>query len=145
MSKITLLLSYLDGSRFLFDLGLLVLIWMVQLIVYPSFKYYADKKLLAWHETYTKRIAILVIPLIFGQLITGILQLYEAINWYTATSIILIVGVWVSTFAQFVPMHSKISKGAATPVLLNRLVGLNWIRTVLWSWLFVLSCFKLFY
>ena len=53
---------------YLADFGLLVLIWMVQLVVYPGFKYYQRERLLEWHARYTSRISYIVGPLMLGQL-----------------------------------------------------------------------------
>jgi len=40
--------------RLLFDFGLLVLIWLVQLVIYPSFLYYEQDNLKRWHENIRK-------------------------------------------------------------------------------------------
>jgi hypothetical protein len=61
--------------KLLFDAGLFVLIWMVQLMVYPSFLYYEKQNLVKWHNHYVKGLAIIVIPIMFGQLIIAIIQL----------------------------------------------------------------------
>ncbi len=43
--------------RLLFDFGLVVLIWIVQLVIYPGLCYYSETDLLKWHKLYTSRIA----------------------------------------------------------------------------------------
>ena len=129
----------LDLVRLLFDFGLLVLIWLVQLVIYPSFQFYQKESLLKWHQKYTFGISVVVIPLMFGQLITAIIQLVKAQNTFTVISIILIVLVWAVTFSKFVPMHSKISNGDTSKEILQKLVKLNWSRTILWSLLFIWS------
>jgi len=126
----------LELLRLLFDFGLVVLIWLVQLTIYPAFLFYQKENLLKWHQKYTVGISIVVIPLMFGQLITSVLQLLKTQNAFTLISIILIILVWVITFSQFVPMHSKIAKGESSNALLHKLVRLNWLRTILWSLLF---------
>lgn len=123
--------------RVLFDAGLLVLIWMVQLIVYPSFLFYENKQLEIWHATYVKRISFIVIPLMFGQTFVAGYQLYQQISMYTIGSILLILSVWVLTFALFVPRHNAISNNSYTHDILNELVSLNWYRTVVWTLLLV--------
>lgn len=135
----------LDIIRLLFDFGLLVLIWLVQLVIYPGFRYYSKENLIAWHRNYTFGISLVVIPLMFGQLISAGLQLFQNLNLYAIVSIVLIVIVWVSTFLQFVPMHNNISKGIFDDALLNRMVRSNWLRTILWSLIFVSSISKPFF
>ena len=44
------------------DFGLVVLIWIVQLIIYPAFYVVADNNFAAWHKKYMSLISYLVIP-----------------------------------------------------------------------------------
>jgi len=125
--------------RLLFDFGLLVLIWIVQRIVYPSFLHYNSINLINWHKEYTSRLSFIVMPLMLGQLSISIYQLIMEINLYTVLSIIIIIVIWVATFLQFVPIHAQISKGKASQKMLDSLVKKNWIRTFLWTVLFLYS------
>ena len=125
--------------RLLFDFGLLVLIWIVQRIVYPSFLHYNSINLINWHKEYTSRLSFIVMPLMLGQLSISIYQLIMEINPYTVLSIIIIIVIWVATFLQFVPIHAQISKGKASQKMLDSLVKKNWIRTFLWTVLFLYS------
>ena len=127
----------LSTWRLLFDFGMLVLIWMVQLIIYPSFKFYQPDDLLNWYEDYMTAISIIVIPLMLGQLITTGIQFFKKRNVYTIISMVLIALVWASTFLQFVPMHNAIAAGDTSQELLQNLVSTNWIRTILWTLIFV--------
>lgn len=81
----------IEITRLLLDFGLCILIWVVQLIVYPSFAFYNNTQLLKWHKTYTKAIALIVIPLMLGQLGIAIYQVFLAQNSYTLVSIVLVV------------------------------------------------------
>jgi hypothetical protein len=127
----------LSTWRLLFDFGMLVLIWMVQLIIYPSFKFYQPDDLLNWYEDYMTAISIIVIPLMLGKLITTGIQFFKKRNVYTIISMVLIALVWASTFLQFVPMHNAIAAGDTSQELLQNLVSTNWIRTILWTLIFV--------
>jgi len=97
--------------RLLLDFGLVVLIWMIQRIVYPSFLHYSAEDLVTWHKEYTSRFSVIVIPLMFGQLSISVYQLITGTSLYTVISLVIIVLIWISTFFQFVPIHSNISKG----------------------------------
>lgn len=128
--------------KLLVDFGLLVLIWMIQLIVYPSFKYYAPNNLITWHKIYTTRLSLIVIPLMVGQLgLAAYLALFFN-QLVSSVSLLMIVLLWLSTFLQFVPRHLAISKGNITTPLLNELVQKNWIRTLGWSLVFMLQLFE---
>ena len=125
--------------RLLFDFGLLVLIWIVQRIVYPGFLHYNAKNLISWHKVYTSRLSFIVMPLMLGQLGITIYQLIMKVELYTVLSINIIIVIWVYTFLQFVPIHAQISKGNASQKMLESLVKKNWIRTFLWTALFLYS------
>jgi hypothetical protein len=125
--------------RLLFDFGLLVLIWIVQRIVYPSFLHFDSKNLIHWHKEYTSRFTFIVLPLMLGQLGISIYQLIMEIELYTVLSLIIILLIWASTFFQFIPVHAQISKGKVNEKMLELLVKKNWIRTILWTVLFLYS------
>jgi len=125
--------------RLLLDFGLVVLIWMIQRIVYPSFLHYTAENLIIWHKEYTSRFSVIVIPLMIGQLGISIYQAIIVTNLYTVVSLVIVIIIWLSTFLQFVPIHAIISKGQVNEKTLNSLVAKNWLRTFLWSLLFVMN------
>ena len=125
--------------RLLFDVGLLVLIWLVQLVIYPSFLFYEQDNLKRWHEKYTKNVTYVVLPLMMGQFIIAGIHLFNDFSTFTLGSILTIISLWIITFLIFIPLHNKISKNAINLFTLKKLVRLNWIRTLLWSGLFVSS------
>lgn len=125
--------------RLLVDFGLLVLIWIIQMIIYPSFIYYKSENLVEWHRKYTPLIAYIVGPLMLFQLGITIFQITNEINLFNIISLAIISLVWISTFLQFVPIHNSISKGRVNKEMLLSLVKKNWIRTALWTLLFLFS------
>lgn len=125
--------------RLLVDFGLLVLIWMIQIIIYPSFLYYKKENLIFWHRKYTPLIGYIVGPLMLFQLGITIYQITNKINLFNIISLVIISLVWISTFLQFVPIHNSISKGHVNKEMLVALVKKNSIRTLLWSMLFLIN------
>ncbi|PRX57171.1 hypothetical protein [Flagellimonas meridianipacifica] len=126
--------------RLLVDFGLLVLIWMVQLIVYPSFTHFSKENLVEWHVKYTAAMGYIVGPLMLIQLGIYLMISIGEPTFFSIVGSILVLAIWVTTFFQFVPKHKLISEGKVNNALLNELVRTNWIRTTLWSLLFVVSC-----
>ena len=124
------------------DFGLVVLIWMVQRIVYPSFLHYSADRLVTWHSTYMIRLSYIVIPLMLGQLGISIYQVTVLTDLYTLMNLTLIVLLWLFTFVRFVPIHTAIAKGRAGQKMLKALVTENWIRTVLWTLVFLCNGFR---
>jgi hypothetical protein len=121
----------------LVDIGLVVLIWMVQLIVYPSFTFYNPKNLIEWHQKYTTGIAVVVIPLMLTQLILAIVAIFYQPNFTAIFTLLIVLFLWIFTFLSFAPLHFKISEGVHNQKLLQLLIRRNWIRTFLWSSLFL--------
>lgn len=132
----------IDIIRLLLDFGLVVLIWIIQRIVYPSFLHYTAGNLVTWHRMYTSRFSTIVIPLMFGQLGVSMYQVFTNTNFYTLSSLVIIILIWISTFAIFVPIHAIISNEKSTKSDLVSLVNKNWMRTILWTLLFIFSFFE---
>jgi DMSO reductase anchor subunit len=129
----------LDLTRLIIDFGLFVLIWIVQLVIYPSFNYYSKENLFKWHRSYTKRFSFIVMPLMCSQLIIAIVQLFQTQNWFSILSIIIIVSLWIMTFKIFVPLHFSIDNNKTIEGACSKLVAKNWLRTALWTILFIIS------
>lgn len=130
------------------DTGLLILIWLVQLIIYPSFKYFQKKELLIWHKIYTGKITIVVLPLMLSQLTLSMWLLIENyFSFYNIVNLTLVLATWFSTFLTFVPLHQKIehSKFSKKRVYILKLIKYNWFRTLLWSMIFILTLIFIFF
>lgn len=125
-------------SQLIIDFGLVILIWMVQLIIYPSFTYYSKENLVKWHQKYTNKIAVVVIPLMLMQLFLAIIVIYLSLSFTSVITLIIVLFLWIFTFMSFAPRHFKIAEGKITTELLVSLIRLNWVRTFLWSLLFIL-------
>lgn len=123
--------------RLLFDFGLVVLIWMVQLTIYPSFKKYSKNDLISWHKLYVGRIAIIVGPLMVGQLLLSIWQLYLVKSPYTILVFFFVLFLWIFTFTYFAPLHRRISNASFTSGNLVQLEKRNWIRAIIWTIIFL--------
>ncbi len=137
------MLSTLHFVQLLVDVGLVVLILLVQLIIYPSFLFYDRSALIKWHHIYTKRIAIIVAPLMITQLVLVIYILLNnlVVNIYNITISLIIIAIWGVTFAIFVPLHSKISSNSYVTKDLHKLVSFNWIRVLLWIFILILNLY----
>lgn len=125
--------------RLMVDFGLVVLIWIVQLIVYPSFNYYKKENLITWHKKYTPLMGYIVGPLMLLQLGIAIYQATQLINSIILLNLLTISVIWMSTLSQFIPIHSNISKGQVSKEMLISLVRKNWLRTILWTFLLILN------
>lgn len=131
----------LDTSSLVFDTGLFILIWMVQLIIYPSFLYYERSNLIKWHNKYTGLIAVIVAPLMLGQLGSTVYAVIIDAQAVSIIKLILVAFIWIFTFVYFAPTHGKVSEGDYTEATLHQLVKLNWYRTIAWTCTFIISLY----
>jgi hypothetical protein len=75
----------------------------------------------------------------FTQIFAIAYQLYRSQEFYTYLSAVLVVLVWIATFTKFVPLHNNIAKDYNVQDSVKKLIQGNWIRTVLWTVLFLVS------
>lgn len=129
-------------AKLIIDFGLVILIWMTQLVVYPSFTYYAESDLIQWHQRYTVAVSIIVMPLMLGQVLVHGVDLYQSISLVSILTITFIACAWINTFFFAVPLHNKISVGEEVLQNATRLVQINWYRTGLWSAVFLIDLFS---
>jgi uncharacterized membrane protein (DUF441 family) len=123
----------LQSIRLAADSGLVVLIWLVQLIIYPAFHFVEKNRFIAWHDTYVRSISLIVIPLMFAQaIVTG----FQCVKVPSIGNILSIVGIcvaWTVTFTLSVPCHRQLQAQGNRPKLVSRLVATNWLRTAAWT------------
>jgi len=132
-------------ARVAVDFGMLILIWLVQLIIYPSFEYSARESFVQWHEKYTGLITLVVLPLMLAQIGLAIWQFCNGDrSWETLTALGLIALCWLVTFALSVPAHNQLQTIGNDINTVRWLVLTNWLRTIGWTAVSVLSI-KQFY
>ena len=125
--------------RVIVDFGLVILIWMVQLIIYPGFIFYQQNDLAKWHSVYAGKITILVAPLMFAQ--TGLIgyQVVNELSVFTVSSAFILAALGLLTFFEAVPLHQKIDEQIDVKSTCEKLVQINKKRTALWTILFFIS------
>lgn len=128
--------------KLLIDFGVVILIWMTQLVVYPSFTYFNAKDLVRWHEKYTTAVSFIVMPLMLGQLVVHSYGLAVTFTWFRAIAYVLVLLAWVNTFFYAVPLHNRISVGKDVRESARHLVVVNGYRTALWSLVFLIGLFE---
>lgn len=128
--------------QLIIDFGLVVLIFLVQLCIYPAFKYYKTDDLMRWHRIYTPNITYVVFPLMMGQIILSVFYVYTNNSFLTWMHLSLVLLTWICTFLYFVPLHQKINKNNFTLFDLKKLEKGNWIRLIIWTLVFLVSIIK---
>ena len=128
--------------RALVDCGMFILIWMVQLIVYPSFCHISDQALPSWHRTYSQRIGYFVIPMMLAQLTLSLLTCIHTMNALKLLDLGLVVATWVLTAWLSVPLHQALAKGSVDPDIRRSLVRANLPRALVLTAIFFLGIFN---
>lgn len=130
--------------RLLFDSAALVLIWLVQLVIYPSFLYMSRHDFMAWHPVYTRKVTWVVMPVMLGQLFVYGFLIFEHPSLDVWVNAVLVVVAWLITFAYAVPLHTKMEELDKPKQASAKLVEINWYRTVLWTVVFIISVWARF-
>ena len=125
----------------LVDFGMCVVLWLVQLVIYPSFLRVDSSDLLSWHKAYTFRVSFVILPLMFGQLVLVILSVREDPSILEWLAFVFVLVCWILTFFVSVPLHRKIEQNDMTRETRQKLIMTNWPRTILWSVIFGLGLF----
>lgn len=108
------------------------LIWTIQLVHYPMFKYVEAPHWPRFHGLHSRNITFVVFPLMLIELLTA-LQLF--VKESTSTNLIFVVCAgltWLLTILLFVPLHGKVSN-RPLPNIFDKLVAYNWTRVLAWT------------
>ena len=109
-------------------------IWVIQLVHYPSFHFIELKQYTTFQKFHMSRISFVVIPAMLTELFTLILFIIstDPIDTLVTVSGLLLVLIWLMTAVFFSGVHQKLTLGYDKTVV-NKLVKLNWGRTLLWT------------
>lgn len=108
------------------------LIWTIQLVHYPAFRYIDLSKFKEFTAYHGRNITpITAFPMIL-ELMTGAFLLYHFQDFVFLINFILIVVIWLSTFFLSVPLHMKLSNTHDKTVI-EKLILTNWPRTLIWT------------
>lgn len=119
-------------SELILTFCLVTLIWIIQLVHYPSFSYYdatTFNEAMGFHQ---QRISFIVMPLMLTEAALAGFLLSQDRGVLNGLGLALIAGIWLSTFLLQVPLHQQLLAGKDLAAI-ERLVTTNWIRTGLWS------------
>ncbi len=101
-------------------------IWTIQLVHYPSFRFIPEEDFRGFHRRHTLSVSVIVIPLMLAELALTFIA-FPGILPATCTAI-----AWLSTFLVQVPIHRKLEKGKDDRAI-ERLILTNWVRTAAWT------------
>ena len=114
------------------NFGLVVLIWMVQILIYPSFLYYSDDIFIKAMRAHQRKMTLIVFPLMICELILSVYDVFNHRSPYSLVSLFLVILIWLSTIFIQMPIHERLLINKNHSEIYN-LIKTNWIRTFLWN------------
>ena len=121
------------------DFAMFVVIWMVQLIIYPAFRSIADCEFSEWHAKYCKQIAWFVLPLMVSQVLECTASCFFVGDIYSWVRLLCVLLAWAVTFFHSARQHRKLTIYGKKTEFIDSLLTGNWIRTFLWTIVFLAS------
>lgn len=119
-------------TEIIISTALVLLIWFVQILHYPSFHFHDKATFPESMKFHQNRISLIVVPLMICELILSLWFLSQDFSFNNLLTLIIIIFLWVYTFLVFVPLHKKLLIGKNDQLII-KLVKANWIRTVFWT------------
>jgi hypothetical protein len=117
-------------------LYLLGLIWCIQVVHYPLMNRVDSDRFCEFHRQHGLRITLVVVaPMLVELASAAVLAVWVpkgVDSVLPAIGLVLVVVIWISTFAIQVPLHRRLACGFDT-IAHRRLVNSNWLRTAAWS------------
>ncbi len=110
------------------------LIWVIQVVHYPSFKWIDQSDYVSYAVFHTHRITYVVAPFMLAELFLTLRMFFlkgipSSLMW---SAVGLTVIIWASTFFIQVPLHGVLASHKDLSAI-DKLVSSNWIRTVAWT------------
>ena len=109
-------------------------IWIIQLVHYPSFHFIEPNQYTTFQRFHMSRISYVVIPAMVTEIFTLILIIIsiDQVNLIILASALLLIVIWLMTAVFFSGVHQKLKLGYDQAVV-EKLIKLNWGRTLLWT------------
>ena len=108
------------------------IIWLVQIVHYPSFAFVEDSQFLDFEKFHTKRISYIVAPIMLLELVSAISLMILTDESFIKVNLSLLILIWLSTGLFSIPCHNELIR-QKSPTVIERLIQTNWLRTLLWT------------
>jgi hypothetical protein len=108
------------------------LIWIIQLVHYPSFHYVDRENYKTFAAFHTQTITYVVMPVMALEILSQLVLLLRSQDAVNISATALLSVIWLATIFYSIPCHNLLANGYDTQVV-DKLVQTNWIRTVAWT------------
>ena len=108
-------------------------IWVIQLVHYPSFKYVKESDFIIFQKYHMNNISYIVFPVMLIELITSLLIFFSGEkSFFFMLSLFCLFLIWVITVGLFTKFHNILKEGKDLKMI-KKMIRANWIRTLLWT------------
>ncbi len=108
-------------------------IWLVQLVIYPSFLHLEKNSFRLAMKHHQNKISYVVIPLMLVEIFVALILVITTPQTLQVLTLIIVLSIWIVTFTQQVPHHHKLLFDGFDERRIKNLVASNWTRTGLWT------------
>lgn len=130
------MIETMTGLQLACTLAMVGVIWYVQLVHYPLFSFVDPRRFAPFERAHQRATTLIVAPLMIGEALLSFAWLWvrpASVSLVAAAAgLMLVLGIWLSTFLLQVPAHKRLSCGYDAGVH-RFLVLSNWARTLPWT------------
>lgn len=120
-------------------------IWLVQVVNYPLYKYVGAEKFKEYQTDHIRRITPVVAPVMIIEIFTSLALIsflpselaQKSMLYPLLVNFVLAVIIWLATISYSVPIHQTLKEGWDNE-LYQKLLATNWTRTIAWSLRFII-------
>ena len=125
-------IEILSDIHFLSTSLMVGIIWVIQLLHYPTFHFIEESDYVEFQHFHMQRISFIVVPVMIIELLSGFMLVYYFRSNLLILCLIILLVIWLITFVFFTKLHQSLL-GGYDKIIVDKLVQINWSRTVLWS------------
>ena len=125
-------IEILSDIHFLSTSLMVGIIWVIQLLHYPTFHFIKESDYVEFQHFHMQRISFIVVPVMIMELLSGFMLVYYFRSNLSILCLIILLVIWSITFVFFTKLHQSLLDGY-DKIIVDKLVQINWSRTVLWS------------
>ncbi len=133
--------TFIDLIDLISNSYLIAVSLLVQFVVYPTFIEIEKKRFKIYHTTYSKKVFYIIGPVMVFEICCSVIKNILILDLVNIITGIIVVCIWILTFAFIVPIHNKIKVDLSKKNLFH-LTKLNLFRSILWV---IKFCFLLIY
>ena len=125
-------IEILSDIHFLSTSLMVGIIWVIQLLHYPTFHFIKQSDYVEFQHFHMQRISFIVVPVMIIEILSGFMLVYYFRSNLFILCLTILLVIWLITFVFFTKLHQSLL-GGYDKIIVNKLVQINWSRTVLWS------------